>query len=204
MTESEWLHGHNLPAMTAFVGKQASERKRRLFACAYCHRSPEAWQARERQVLRRFEEEADAIRAQERPLASLLQGGLLSLLRDRGALLEIRLQILSRFIFLGWPLEPTAAERDPQVARACAALREVFGNPFRPPRLDPAWLAWNGGAVGSLARSIYAEKAFGEIPVLADALEDAGCADPAVLAHLRGGDSHARGCWVLDLLLGRS
>jgi hypothetical protein len=86
----------------------------------------------------------------------------------------------------------------------CAAqadlLREVFGNPFRPAVLDPRWLAWGGGTVAALATAAYAENAFERLPVLADALEEAGCADETILAHLRAPGPHVRGCWALDLV----
>ena len=84
-----------------------------------------------------------------------------------------------------------------------ALVREVFGNPFRPVALDLSWLAWNDGAVRKLAQAIYDGRAFGRLPLLADALEDAGCADAAILAHCRGGGEHVRGCWVIDWLLGK-
>jgi hypothetical protein len=83
------------------------------------------------------------------------------------------------------------------------ALRDVFGNPFRPTPIDPAWLAWTDGAVVKLAQAIYEDRAFDRLPILADALEEAGCADAELLGHLRGPGPHARGCWALDLLLGR-
>ncbi len=83
----------------------------------------------------------------------------------------------------------------------CDLLRDLV-NPFDPPAIHPAWLAANDGAVVRLARGIYDGRAFDRLPVLADALEDAGCADPVVLGHCRGGE-HARGCWLLDALLGR-
>jgi hypothetical protein len=90
-------------------------------------------------------------------------------------------------------------------AEVCQLLREIFGNPFRPaPAIDPAWLSSNGGLVRRLARTAYDEHRFEGLPVLADALEEAGCADAAILSHLRGPDPHARGCWTLDLLLGKS
>jgi hypothetical protein len=57
--------------------------------------------------------------------------------------------------------------------------------------------------VDYLAEGIYADRAWDRLPVLADALEDAGCGDPAVLGHLRGPGPHARGCWVVDLVLGK-
>jgi hypothetical protein len=84
---------------------------------------------------------------------------------------------------------------------AVAALRCLFGNPFRPVAFDPAWRAPTAVA---LAQRIYDERDFGAMPVLADALQDAGCEHPDVLAHCRGGGEHARGCWVVDLVLGKS
>ena len=93
---------------------------------------------------------------------------------------------------------------DAEQAAHAGLLRDLFGNPFRPPAaVDPAWLRWNGGTVPRLARSAYEERAFDRLPILADALEEAGCADPAILGHLRGPGPHARGCWAVDALLGR-
>jgi hypothetical protein len=83
-------------------------------------------------------------------------------------------------------------------------VREVFGNPFRSPAFAPDWLRWNGGTVVRLARDIVASRNFADLPVLADALEEAGCADGAVLHHCRSPREHALGCWVLDALLGEA
>jgi hypothetical protein len=103
-------------------------------------------------------------------------------------------------------------------------LREVFGNPPRkarwvsaalqakvaalPPERRPPdlllardWLVWQGGTVGNLAGTIYAERRYEDLPILADALEDAGCTSPELLDHLRGPGPHVLGCWALDLLL---
>jgi len=66
--------------------------------------------------------------------------------------------------------------------------------------LDPAWLT---GTVTSLAQAIYDERAFDRLPILADALEDAGCTNQDILAHCRQPGEHCRGCWALDLVLGR-
>ena len=79
-------------------------------------------------------------------------------------------------------------------------LHEVFGNPFSPARVDPAWLSSD---VVALARIAYDGPAFDHLPILADALEDAGCTDAAILDHCRGPGPHVRGCWVVDLLLGK-
>jgi hypothetical protein len=82
-----------------------------------------------------------------------------------------------------------------------ALLRDIFGNPFRPVAVDPSWRT---SAAVALADGIYADRAFDRLPVLADALEDAGCDSGDVLAHCRSGGPHVRGCWAVDLLLGKS
>src|SRR5262249_4978285 len=81
-------------------------------------------------------------------------------------------------------------------------LREIFGNPFRPVTLDPPWLT---SPAVALAQGIDEERAFDRMPILADALQDAGCDCADILEHCRdpkGG--HVRGCWVVDLVLGKS
>jgi hypothetical protein len=80
-------------------------------------------------------------------------------------------------------------------------LRDIIGNPFRPVFADPSWLT---STVVALAEGIYQEKAFDRMPILADALMDAGCADDDVLTHCRSDGPHVRGCWVVDLLTGRA
>ncbi|MBN9518636.1 hypothetical protein J0H58_08980 [bacterium] len=80
-------------------------------------------------------------------------------------------------------------------------IRCIFGNPFRPVALDPVWRT---EAVVALATGIYAERAFERLSVLADALEDAGCVNSGVLEHCRSDGPHARGCWVVDLQLGKA
>jgi hypothetical protein len=93
----------------------------------------------------------------------------------------------------------------------CDLARCVFGNPLRPvPMVVPAWLAWNGGTVRTLAEVAYEERQLPEgtldpawLSLLADALEDAGCGEGNLLAHLRGPGPHVRGCWALDLILGK-
>jgi hypothetical protein len=68
-------------------------------------------------------------------------------------------------------------------------------------RAEPSWLAWNDGTVPRIAQDIYDEWAFDRLPILADALEDAGCDNADILAHCRQAGEHVRGCWVVDLLL---
>jgi hypothetical protein len=100
------------------------------------------------------------------------------------------------------PRRPFAEALRAEARTQAALVRDVFGNPFRPMiPLDPTWLVWNGGTVPALAERIYNERDWASLPVLADALEDAGCSSPEILIHCRGPGPHARGCWVLDLLL---
>jgi hypothetical protein len=82
-------------------------------------------------------------------------------------------------------------------------LREIFGNPFRPVAVEPSWLRWQDGTVVRIARAIYDERAFDRLPILADALEEAGCTNTDILSHCRQSGGHVRGCWVVDLLLGK-
>jgi len=125
-----------------------------------------------------------------------------------------------------------AAKGDSVPEQRSCVLRDIFGNPWRPAVLSyrcrecgipcgtPAagyycvkcgcdeafcpWLRWNHGTIPALARTAYEEHAFEEVmPILADALEDAGCANLDILRHCRGDAPHVRGCWVLDLLLGK-
>jgi hypothetical protein len=99
--------------------------------------------------------------------------------------------------------------RDPVAASAaectyqCAVLRDLFGNPIRIVRFDPGWRTWNDGTIVRIARRIDQEQAFVDLPILADALEEAGCTEAEVLDHCRQPGVHVRGCWVLDWLLGR-
>ena len=80
-------------------------------------------------------------------------------------------------------------------------VRDVIGNPNRPVTLNPAWLI---PGVTSLAQTIYDGQAFHRMPELADALERAGCTDADILGHCRGPGPHVRGCWVVDLILGKA
>jgi hypothetical protein len=98
------------------------------------------------------------------------------------------------------PADPIWAKEDEAQS---GLLRCVFGNPFRPVTLTPALLAWNDGTVVRLAQAIYEDRAFDRLPVLGDALEEAGCDNPDILTHCRQPGPHVRGCWVVDLVLGK-
>jgi hypothetical protein len=84
----------------------------------------------------------------------------------------------------------------------CNLIRDIFGNPFRPVAFEPRWRSESAVA---LARTAYDTRNFTLLPILADALEEAGCDHPDVLAHCRQPDAvHVRGCWVVDGVLGKS
>jgi hypothetical protein len=81
-------------------------------------------------------------------------------------------------------------------------IRDIFGNPFRTlPPVEPGWLAWKDRTVPQLAQAIFDARRFQDLPVLADALEEAGCTATDLLAHCREPGEHVRGCWVIDLIL---
>ncbi len=79
-------------------------------------------------------------------------------------------------------------------------VRDIFGNPFRPATFDPSWRT---STVIALARQMYASRNFSAMPILADALGDAGCENEDILNHCRQTGTHVKGCWVVDLLLGK-
>jgi hypothetical protein len=95
-----------------------------------------------------------------------------------------------------------------QAERAAQAdlPRDIFGPlPFRDVQIDQAWVTWNDGTVRRIAQGIYDEKAFGRMVILADALLESGCDCEEMIEHCREqGTVHVRGCWCLDLLLGKA
>jgi hypothetical protein len=103
-----------------------------------------------------------------------------------------------------WNIEVPNPAWDAQENRQADLLRCLFGNPFRPmPPVNPSWLRWKNGTLGKIAQAIYDERRYEEMPILADALDEAGCTAPDILQHCRQHKEHVRGCWVVDLLLGK-
>jgi hypothetical protein len=101
----------------------------------------------------------------------------------------------------GYPWEGVfSAERKAQAG----LLRDILGNPFHPTAIDPGVRSWGDGTVVHLARSVYDDRAFDRLPILADALEEAGCTDTDLLTHCRGPGPHVRGCWPVDAILGKT
>ena len=212
MTELQWL-GCTAPAELLAESRPAmSERKQRLCAVAWVrlvvgHPATNPVLERDRhwiddptyeagfEAAERF---ADGLcGAPEVRQARTDSGGphtlFLNACRARGFSLDVVWQTLERF---------QREYRIPRDKQLCCVLRDLI-NPYAPTAVDPAWLAWGDGAVANLAAGIYADRAFDRMPILADALEDAGCADEAILSHLRSPGPHVRGCWALDLILGK-
>jgi hypothetical protein len=101
----------------------------------------------------------------------------------------------------GWSLVGDLKDAEAQLADI---LRDLVENPLWAPSAERGWLSWNDGAIVKLAEAIYIERAPDRLPILADALEDAGCTDETILRHCRQPREHVHGCWVVDLILGKS
>jgi hypothetical protein len=206
MTEAEWLAATDPGPMLEFFRERwgASDRRLRLFACA-CGRW--LWAPLtdgDRRAVEAGEWFADGlISAKEGDAARYAQsqavpGRLPDPCRAAGTA-----TFASSWAAAGMTAAH-AAEAGVDGPILAALIREIIGNPFRPaPSLTPAVLSWNCGTVPKLAAAIYEERAFDRLPVLADALEDAGCADAQILAHCCSRGEQARACWVADLVLGK-
>jgi hypothetical protein len=213
MTEDEWLACSDPTLMLGFLPGKVSDRKVRLFACACCRRvwdriltdwAREAVHASERfadglidrHELRQIRSAAEQVRPrrQQEPgekIGNELTGGLWC-----RSTAEMAREVAWETSGLG----PRRKERQSQAA----LLRCIVGNPFRPvPVIDPCWLSWNNGTVSRLAQVIYEERAFDHLPILADALEEAGCDHADLLDHCRRAGPHCPGCWAVDLLVGK-
>ena len=91
-------------------------------------------------------------------------------------------------------------EIDGRAGQIAAVMRDIVGNPFRPAVFKTTWRT---ETVVALAYGIYTERAFDRLPIMADALEEAGCDDVDILDHCRAPGLHVHGCWVVELALGR-
>jgi hypothetical protein len=233
MNEKQWQAGTNPSPMLVHILDKASPRKLRLFVCACARqlwerfRDPRSRHAIE--VAERFadgqasevERQAAWTTALEAQVAASWDATLEAIgaacptyedLTDASLrVIEVVVRVQARRAAMEvarqgrWRAVRQMRESAELVARShqCDLLRDVFGNPWRPLTVEPTWLAWGATTVPHIAHVLYQERRFAELPVLADALEEAGCTDEAILDHCRGGGEHARGCHVLDLLLGK-
>ena len=218
MTEPDWLAGDDWSGMLHLVRGRVRDRKLRLYACGCCRlvwdrltdqRSHVAVEVAERfadggataadlaaayRPARRVAGEW-ARRNPAEPFPYYL------IAPADAALQSVWDAAHTAAVDAGWASVGWEFHTDRAVRTALAALaRDVFGNPFRPVTFHPRWRTTD--TVG-LARAIYEDRAFDRLPLLADALMDAGCGDDQLLNHCRSGGPHTRGCWAVDLALGK-
>jgi hypothetical protein len=176
--------------MLSFVGNRLSIRKEMLFVVACCRKIWNPIEAEVQAALNTLERYADGEASKEEAerAAAGTDAALGWLVRRPPGLASDYAQ--------DWAVG--AGERESTVA----LIRDLF-NPFQPLTLYPTWLTWNDGTVPKIAQGVYDEGALDRMPVLADALEEAGCADQSLLSHCRQPGPHVRGCWLVDCLLGK-
>jgi hypothetical protein len=219
-----WLSCSTPSRLLEAAHSQLTQRKQRLFACACCRSiwhlirdeaGKAAVEVAERHVdqpdWERMQETRRTVEAAARHSWALWDDGSAEALEATVATTNDDPE-LSAFEASGYAARAAQSAADGDVEqwkaerrRQCNLIRDLFENPMLPPvRIDRSWLDWRGGIVLRMARSVYEEHRFEELPILADALEDAGCAVSSILDHLRGPGPHFKGSWCLDLLLART
>lgn len=224
MTETEWLACTDPQPMLEFLQGKASDRKLRLFAVACCRRciplippdsrddEGRSWVDLIQHAIEVGERLADGQTVQDEEIPGIgwtcIDGwyAFLSCACPANELLEVSKNVIWGVGQLVYGTkkdsnkEHEASANKSERAAHAQLLREVFGNSFRPLTFAPTWRHLG---VVNLAKSIYDERSFGRLPILADALEEAGCINAEILSHLFGPGPHVRGCWALDLILGK-
>jgi hypothetical protein len=206
LTAKRWDALRAPKQMIQHVRECADARKLRLFACACCrsvwdHLTKKQWR-RGVEIAERFADGEVADRSREahrqRVLDTVGDGDNWLWMCAAWTLCEQDVshaaEVVSRYSrskFPGSRLQRLHAD----------LVRCIFGNPFREVKFDKTWRT---DTAVSLAKTMYDSRDFGAMPILADALQDAGCTDDHVLNHCRGGEPHARGCWVVDTVLGKA
>jgi hypothetical protein len=217
LDEAQWLQGTYFQALHAYLcddlkvpRTKVGRRRLRLFAVACCrwvwHLLPDAPCRSAVEVAERFAEgqatrqELDAAFAATVPCVRGHPYGKARYHAASAALDAVRPEVSWASFAACKASFGVNGDMSNDHGQVCDLLRDVFGNPFRPVTVERSWLKWNDGTVPKMAQAIYDERAFDRLPVLADALEDAGCAEAQLLDHCRGAGPHVRGCWVIDLL----
>lgn len=182
--EREWLVSGEPEKCLAILEGKASKRKIALFHCAGIRRLWPLLSAAQRRYLLAIEQKAETL---------TVPASRMDLYRPLVPLWGEEYEPLPRS-FTG------EGERWKQTK----LLRDIFGPlPFRAITIDSASLSWHGGLLVSMAQQMYDSRDFTDMPILADALEEAGCTEPDILLHCRKPGEHVRGCWVVDLFLGK-
>jgi hypothetical protein len=224
MTEAEWLACTDPKSLLHHLGSKADKRKCMLFVCA-CERRlwNEPGCAREKITVTERYADGEATAAD---VAAALQQAPwlfdLDVAYVTACVGEVRWAIAESLDSAAFVADAALRDRalkegrqfdrfEVQSARKAGydaekgaqsnLLRDIFGNPFRLVLADPAWFTTT---LQNRAAAIYEERAFDRLPILADALEEAGCRNAEILAHCRGPGPHVLGCWCLDLLLGKT
>lgn len=212
MTEAEWLASTEPRRMLNWLKNKGSRRKQRLFACACCRRFwPLLTDQRSRNAVDVAERYAEGIESYEW-LSSARDAALQPYKNSPiGALSHVA--AAAAFYATKGSVRLAAHNAAAATASVSSAFRDqdqadllrcIFGHLFVRAGIAEAWLTRNDGIITKLAQAIYDERAFDRMPILADALEEAGRTDVEILNHCRLPGEHVRGCWVIDTLLGRS
>jgi hypothetical protein len=213
MTEAEWLTSTDPMPMLEFVRGKVSDRKLWLYAAACCRRIQQEKNEHLFHTTKAQDQLTRAIEATERYADGQVgpQARKAPWLGWMDAEVAASQTDLMSYSFLrgvvwgsAWYAARVGGEANAVGGRGAPLLRDIVGPiSFRPLEIDPVWLQSNGGSIPALARRIYEERASHDMPALGDALMDAGCANADILAHCREPGEHVRGCWVLDVLLGK-
>ncbi len=211
MTEEEWFGSADARRLAAFAAMMMSARKLRLFMVAWCRHN---WDRIANPLIRHAAELAEQFadgNAHKKQLEALFDEARAIIAgTPAGHLLWTNSaqmgDCVDRFCIgdvgdLPAPIDDRgAAYRARQLVRA-DIFRDIAGNPFRRVKFDKRWRTETATL---LARQMYESRDFSAMPILADALQDAGCSNTDVLNHCHGAGLHVRGCWVVDLVLGKS
>jgi hypothetical protein len=218
MTEAEWLACDDPHSMLTFLGDKASERQLRLFAVACVRRVrrllPDALSQMLVEVAEQFADGAasweERNAAFHRTRRSFLDT--FSLSHGVTAARAARDAATAAFLDGAWVVAVQTAQAAQEAAlwdvgrsvertAQAALLVDIFGGRLH---RGAGCVAGPSPDAVALAQAAYDSRDFVALPILGDALEDAACADRPVLDHCRGPGPHVRGCWVVDLILGKS
>jgi hypothetical protein len=208
MATNDWRKLSLDPLIDELAGR-LSDRKWRLLACAAIRRLPSMRQGTRESAIQLAERFADGQASAQELAAARFAGRFLpghpawaACWDPREASQPMALRALAWVEGIaegGYHPSRFAPEAEAQAN----LLREIATDLFRPVVMEPSWLAWNDGLIGRMASGIYLDRTFDQMPILGDALEEAGCLDSEILEHCRQGKEHVRGCWVLDCCVGR-
>ena len=208
-TEGQWLDSGDPEEMSRVLDEYPTDGRRwRLFACACCWRILPMLDERSRKAVAIAERHAEGLADAEEveDARHLAHSAVLTIWQPGTSASLASAAMAAHYAIVGpqrsylYAARATGSGEEAERRVQADLLRDVFANPYRAVHLDPAWRT---PTVLAIAADIYQNDTFAEMPVLGDALEDAGCEDPIVLGHARLTRPHVRGCWLIDGLLAR-